>query len=312
MSRWVAGRLGIKEMLLLLAAGWMAVLLPGAIETAGLAQSAAAVSPTFEVATIKPSDGNAHGGTIGISGDHFKSSNQTLRTVLKFAYGANFGSDDQISGGPNWMDSARFDIDAKEEGPVFAEMQQLPGGQQLDRVRLMVQALLADRFKLTFHRETRTITVYALTVAKNGPKLKTSIDGAATADGVEAPGPESWRGIRGTGRGELAGKQATPEMLANVLGMQPEIGGRVVIDRTGLTGKYDFTLQWTPELSVGRGFNGQRPNNPGGVAQDASSQDSSGPSIFTALQEQLGLGLETAKGPVDVIVIDHVEMPSEN
>ena len=106
------------------------------------------------------------------------------------------------------------------------------------------------------------------------------------------------------GRGQMEGRGATTEMFSNVLGMQPEIGGRMVVDKTGLMGKYDFMLKWTPDMSLGAAG---RPEREGDVPVDPS-----GPSLFTALQEELGLKLDATKGPVDTIVIDSVEMPSEN
>src|ERR1035437_3763448 len=172
MTRRVMRKLSLNKMPLLLAGGWMGIALLTVMKLPDHAQSPVAATPSFEVATIKAGNANASGGGIGISGDHFTTTNQTLRTVLKFAYNLNFGSDDQISGGPSWIGSARFDIDAKEEALVATELQKLPEGERLDRVRLMVQALLADRFQLKVHHETRDLTVYAITVAKNGSELK--------------------------------------------------------------------------------------------------------------------------------------------
>jgi uncharacterized protein (TIGR03435 family) len=143
---------------------------------------------------------------------------------------------------------------------------------------------LADRFQLKLHRETKDEPVYALVVGKSGTKLQQS-------SGNEASG---FRGLR-IGRGQFTGSVATLEMLTTALANQV---GRPVLDRTGLNGSFNFKLEWIPDAA------------PGGDAPSPS--DSTGPSLFTALQEQLGLKLESARGPVEILVIDHVERPGEN
>jgi uncharacterized protein (TIGR03435 family) len=158
----------------------------------------------------------------------------------------------------------------------------------------MQQSLLADRFKLKVHFETRALPIYALVVAKGGPKLKASEMNPANP--METLKPKSLRIMRA---GSAAGVGVTMEMLAEILERQPEIGeghGRMVADETNLPGLYDWTLHWTPWQA-----------KPG-----EASSDSNGPSLFTALQEQLGLKLEPAKAQVEVVVIDHIEFPSEN
>jgi uncharacterized protein (TIGR03435 family) len=280
--------------LFLLGAGCLATL---ALSTPAKAQTADV--PSFAVATVKPSDPLAHGGGMGFNNDEFTTDGQTLKALIGFAYNTSFGSNDQISGGPNWISSARFDVAAKEEGPTAAALQKLPPQQRIAQVRLMIQGLLADRFKLKVHHETRDLPVYALVLAKSGSRLKPFVDPPATPG--EPTQQRGWSGLQLTGPGELEGRAAAPEMLANVIGMQPEIGGRLVIDKTGLPGKYDFKLKWAPEAGPGAAS----------PAEDAAAP-SAGPSLFTALQEQLGLRLESTKAPTDVIVIDHVEMPSSD
>ena len=163
----------------------------------------------------------------------------------------------------------------------------------------MVQELLAERFKLKLHHETKELPMYAMTVVKSGVKMTPVAAVPVPADGA-APAKPQGSGIRGMGRGQLQGMNTTPDLLANVLGSQPEIGGRMVLDKTGLTGKYDFMLKWTPDAGMA------------GAVDAGAVPESSGPSLFTALQEQLGLRLDATKGMVDTIVIDSVEMPSEN
>jgi uncharacterized protein (TIGR03435 family) len=191
-----------------------------------------------------------------------------------FAFGIR---DFQISGGPSWLDSDRFDIVAKPEN------RSTPA-----QVPQMVQSLLVDRFKLKFHRETKEMPVFALVVGKNGPKMK------PTRPEDDAARPN--RGFQG-GRGELTALGADMAALTTRLSA---IVGRPVIDRTALTGKFDFKLQWTPENPVQM----KSPDEP-------VPDNEHGPSIFAAVQ-QLGLRLENQKGPVEIIVIDSVEKPTAN
>ena len=270
---------------------WMTVVLPCVM----LAQASVAGAPAFDVATIRPSDLNKPGASLMISADKFETQNQTLKSILKFAY--NLGAEQQISGGPAWVGSAKFDIVAKEDAETVAAVNKLLKEQRGKPVRLMVQNLLAERFKLKVHHETKELPLYAMTVAKSGVKMTLAAVEPVAADGTTA---RRGSGISGRGRGQLQGMNTTPELLANVLGSQSEIGGRMVLDKTGLTGKYDFMLKWTPDAGMG------------GTGDAGASPEASGPSLFTALQEQLGLKLDATKGMVDTIVIDSVEMPSEN
>jgi uncharacterized protein (TIGR03435 family) len=177
----------------------------------------------------------------------------------------------QLSGAPAWTSDARFDIEAKAEGASPAQ------------VRQMLQTLLAERFHLAAHRETREQPGYALVVAKGGPRLRESKAEATQMDGK--------------GPGQIGAEKVPMTMLAR--GLQ-NILERFVLDETGLTGEYDFELKWLPERLVE-----QRPG-------DEPPADVSGPSIFTALQEQLGLKLEARKGPVEIVVVDRIERLTEN
>ena len=159
--------------------------------------------------------------------------------------------------------------------------------QMRDRVRSM----LADRFQLTVHRETKEGAVYALVVAKGGPKLKENTEGAGRP------------GIFARRRGELTGTSALIQWLTQALSNQLS---RPVVDKTGLTSKYDFQLQWTPDPSQ------IPPGMPPPGVEALPPADPNGPDVFTAIQEQLGLRLESQKGPVDVLVVDRIEKPSEN
>jgi uncharacterized protein (TIGR03435 family) len=260
------------------------------------------------VVSVKPNHGGAGGVMIRMApGGRFEAQNITVKFLLEEAYDVK---DNQISGAPGWLDSERFDIEAKpEDAPAGDKQNQDPQARHA-RIMLMMQSMLADRFKLTLHHETKDLQLYALVVAKNGPKLHETTAPAIdpSASGPLPPGGPMPRGsMRMTGRGDLTVAGVALSEFANVLSRQI---GRLVVDKTGLTGSYDFTLKWTPDEGQGQMFGG-----PGGGPDGRPAPpppDASGPSLFTALQEQLGLKLETQKGPVDTIVIDHVERPSEN
>jgi uncharacterized protein (TIGR03435 family) len=227
--------------------------------------------PSFEVASVKPGDpDNLRRGIFSEPGGRLSVTNTTLRMLIGFAYDVR---DHQISGGGNWLDSAKFNVDAKPPGAVPAGL----AGQEQER--LMVQSLLAERFHLAIHREMREAQVYELVVEKGGPKFQ-------AAPGGERAGP---RGIGMKGEGHLTSYAAPIGMF--VVQLSQELG-RSVIDKTGLMGKYDFKLDWTPDTPL--------------------PADASGPSIFTAIQENLGLKLQSARGPVEILVIDRVEKPDAN
>jgi len=249
---------------------------------------------TFEVASIKPSNPDGPGMIRLMPGGGLTMTNIPLRAMITFAYDVR---DFQVSSAPGWVSTARFDVTARAdrssaEGPDdLAKMTDAQRKTARDQVAERLRALLADRFQLVLHRETKEQPIYALMVSKNGAKLKE----------VKEPGPRQGMSMN---RGRLEGFAAPMEMLGTVLS---NAMGRPVVDKTGLPGKYDFTLEWTPDVGAGAnggGFFG------GGITEPAPAPG--GPTIFTALQEQLGLKLESQKSPVENIVIDRAERPSEN
>jgi uncharacterized protein (TIGR03435 family) len=247
---------------------------------AGAPARTTAAPQTFDVASIHINNTATDGGhhIFNDPGEsHFRTVNLALRDLIQFAYGL---PDSQILGGPAWLDSIMFDIDAKSDPLVDAQLHALPTEQARHQKQLMVQALLADRFQLKAHQETRQLPVYALVVAKNGPKFKPSEINGTTID----PGRTHLH---------IAGSDDTISILARELA---QMLGRVVLNQTGLSGRYDLSLRWTPD----------------DAAASAPSSLDAPPGIFTAIQEQLGLKLESTKGPVPVLVIDSVEMPSAN
>jgi len=244
--------------------------------------------PQFEAASIKPSvPGTLRGSTFEfLSGGGLRIINGTLRAILETAYEVR---EFQTLGGPGWVGSERYDILANSAAAPRGGT----GGEDIKTTRLRLQALLAERFKLQVHRETRELPEYALEVAKGGPKL---------ADG-DAPGvsDNTPTGIQRS-CGQMIGTKTTMANLSLMLSRQLD---RPVLDRTGLTGKYSFRFEWTPDA-------GRCSVPADGAARESAPPPSSAPSIFTALQETLGLRLESIKGPVDSLVIDHAEKPSEN
>jgi uncharacterized protein (TIGR03435 family) len=246
-------------------------------------------APAFEVTTVKLNKSGGSGSGSNMNNGRFTATNILLKNLMQYqAYGI---PEPRILGGPKWLDSVRFDIEAKTDSSVTEQLKTLSHEQRRLQTQGMFQQLLADRFKLAIHWETRDLPVYALVVAKNGPSLHVTKE------------PDGASGTS-TGTGQFTAKGVTLAEVARALTQElsRELG-RVVIDKTGIVGRYDVALKWTPETGTA--------SMNGGTEAAAPSPDS-GPSIFTAIQEQLGLKLESARGPVQVLIIDHVEMPSEN
>jgi uncharacterized protein (TIGR03435 family) len=254
---------------------------------------ALAQSPTnplaFEVAAIKPAASNSDGFSIQtIAGEGLRATNVTVKTLITYAYDIR---DYQLSGDPGWISQERFDISATTArgDTAFggADPRTLNDSQRKiyeDRIRERVRTLLAERFGLMIRHVSQDQSVYLLTVAKGGPKMTRVI---------HEPGTQ--QGVSGQGRGHMRAYAVTSEATASYLA---RVTGRVVVDKTGLDGKYDWSLDWVPDALTA--------NEPGAGASP------SGPTIFTAVQEQLGLRLESGKAPVDKIVIDRVTRPTEN
>ena len=304
MSDPAVRKLDLKRKLALGAVGIAALAAPVAVglsqsspQTQTQAQPSSAERPTFEAASIKPAKPGAMGSFIrNQPGGRFSANNMTVKNLLTIAYDVQ---PFQIVGGPGWLDSERYDVEAKAEESSDGDAAAKPPSdmrKQMDAQRLRLQSLLAERCKLTMHRETRQLPVYAMVIAKGGPKLKES-----PVNTTGKPNMQMRMGF-----GQLNGVDTPLSILAETLSRQL---GRVVLDKTGLTGNYDFNLQWTPDAGQMAAM-GPPPGAPPGMAPPPS--DPNGPSVFTAIQEQLGLKLESQKGPVDVWVIDSVEKPSEN
>jgi uncharacterized protein (TIGR03435 family) len=284
--------------LLLLLAGLMAVAGLGVWGQELPTATADVKLPAFDVVSIKPD--KSGGGMIRVMNrpDGYSASNISLKMLIQAAYGVR---EDLISGAPGWAESARYDIDAKVDGADVEALKKLSPAQR----RLILQPLLADRFKLKVHTETKQLPVYELVVAKGGPKLKEATVGDTYANGIKGPDGVGRGGMVRMGRGQLTAQGVPMTSVVNMLSQQLH---RTVIDKTGLAGKYDLELNWTPDEGEGMGS----PPPGGGQPHGDAPPEGSGPSIFTAIQEQLGLKLLSGKGPVDTLVIDHVEMPTNN
>lgn len=260
--------------------------------------------PSFEVASIRPNHSGAFGSRTGAAGmgaplDRFIVTNTTIKMLICWAFSNSIPiPSGQVSGGPGWINSDRYDIDAKLQDSQVAALAKLSNHARLQQIRLMVQSLLADRFGLVVKDTTVTRPVYALVVAKGGSKLQDTVPGSPSP--IKSEGHPMQASFFS---GDIRGHGIPVSMLARSLS---QIGGlgRPVVDETGLKGIYDIDLKWTPDAP---------PAMPGSSpSSETTPPGTSGPSIFTALQEQLGLKLEPAQGPVEGIAIVHIEKPSEN
>jgi uncharacterized protein (TIGR03435 family) len=260
-------------------------------------QKPAAAPYQFEVASIKPSNPDAVGGNMTILGranDRFNASNVELMKLIRAAYGIPIGAEDsRITGGPNWLKSEKYDVDAKIDSTVVDELKTLSQDQSTLAEQQMLQALLADRCKLVTHRETKDLAIYTLVIAKNGSKLQDAKPGETASLGFGAHGET--RSITGQARS-----------IPNLVQALSIVFGCPVLDQTGLTGKYDFKLEWTPDDIQAQSLSSGAHDRP------VPPIDSNAPSVLEAIQEQLGLKLVSGRGPIEVFVIDRVERPSAN
>jgi uncharacterized protein (TIGR03435 family) len=273
---------------LLLLAGSMAVALPLCAQGAAPATTPLA----YDVIASKPHDPSDGSMRISDSVDAYTASNVGLKSLIQYAY--NLQTQDLISDLPGWADSARFDIQSKMDEKTAAALKTLPRRQAIEQRRWMMQSLLLDRFQLRVHHVTKELPIYALVIAKGGFKLSEANPSDTYANGIKAPDGTSRPGMIQTRDGELKAQAIPISGLVDNLSVNID---QIVLDKTGLTGKYDMTLRWSSDEVAN-------------AQQDPTNN--AAPSLFTALQEQLGLKLESTKSSVDTIVVDHVAQPSEN
>ncbi len=251
--------------------------------TATFAVAQSSAEPVFEVASIRQNLSSEPRWRMNFTPDGVTATDVTLQYAMREAYGVY---DDQLwSGGPAWLTERRFDINAKFDVSAFKNP-------TLEQRRAMLQRLLADRCKLAVHHEPKKFPLYALVIAKQASKLQESKPEAAIRSSIYG----QMCSIAHASAGHLEMKGCSLSALASHLTGATRVDlGRTIVDQTGLTSHYDIDLSWTPDRTPG-----------------SNTPDSGGPSIFTALEEQLGLKLKAIAGPLDTIVIDHVEMPSQN
>ena len=235
-------------------------------------------NPTFEVATIKPSRPDEPGKAFMVRGRRFTTINTTLSELISFSYGVQAK---QVIGAPPWVETDKFDLTATPDGEGMPSDKQWKG---------MLQKLIVERYKFTFHHDKRELSVYVLSAAKTGPKL-TKSDGD----------PNGLPGLFFRQLGDLNVHNATMGDFTQLL--QNAVLDRPIIDQTALAGRYDFTLKWTPDDSQFAGFGARIP---------PTTDPNPSPPLYTAIQEQIGLKLDATRAPADVLVVDHVEKPSEN
>jgi uncharacterized protein (TIGR03435 family) len=245
-------------------------------------QSARPAFDAFEVAAIKPSDPETRGRWIRMqSANQVAARNHTLKTLIAAAYNI---SPVTISGGASWVESDHYDILARTPGAVRPN---------LEEQMAMLRRLLADRFQLAFHRERKTLAYYSLSVGKGGPKLKAT----TVSPDANPEGPPLLAFVLAPGKVTLPARYTTMSEFASVL--QRAAFEHPVVDETGLTGRYDFDLAFTPDETL---FGGVLTETP----------ESTEPRLFKAIEQQLGLSLKATRGPVATLVIDRAERPSEN
>jgi uncharacterized protein (TIGR03435 family) len=224
-----------------------------------------AQTPEFDVASVKASRSDSERGSIQMAKGSLTMANAPLRRIVSAAFGISEDRDPYLLAGPGWMAAERNDVAAK-----------FPAATSADQVRLMLQALLKERFGMKFHRETREVPAYVLVVAKSGLKARPAAEGSA--------------GGFNRRQGHLESRSATMAALADKLSQQSD---RPVVDKTAVRGSYEFTVDWTPD--------------------ELQSDGQAGPSLFTAIEEQLGLKLEARKEPMEIVVVDYAEKrPSGN
>lgn len=254
----------------------------------------------FDVASIKPAKDPSGGWGLNNTPDGIRGMNVPLLYLVKDAYGIY--EDNRYSEAPNWIKSENYDVEAKMESSVTEQFRKLPRDQRIVAEQHMLQVLLEERFNMKAHRETKELPVYFLVIAKNGSKLQELKP--------DPNDPSADMGVWGGG----GMREGVTTMTAHIVPIEQlarqltGIVGRTVLDKTGLAGRYDLTLKYTPEYVALRASTAT--TSEGQPAPPAS--DPSGTSIFSALQDQLGLKLESGKAPVEIIVIDHIEKPSGN
>jgi len=267
------------------------------------AVAAEAKLPVFDVVSIKPTQSNGMMIRVQMVPDGVSVMGMPMHMILRESLGV---TNDRLFGEPGWVNAERYDIEAKVAPEDAGKLKGLTPQQRWE----MLRQALEERCGLKYHHETRDLTVYALIVAKGGLKMQPSkaadpTEAQAAPGPVPGPGPGQRKVTEGVGDKGLT-MNARDASLASIARMLSMPLGSTVVDKTGLTGTYDFSLEFAPDDSI----RGNLPPPPGAPPEDGAG--SQGQSIFSAVQEQLGLKLEAQKEPADVIVIDHLDKPTAN
>jgi uncharacterized protein (TIGR03435 family) len=281
----IAGR----RPLLVAALGCACLALPVFAQDAG----SNAKSPLYDAVSIKPNKTDVGMVRISQGNDGYSGVNVSLKMLIQYAY--KLQTMDQIAALPGWAEGAGFDVNAKMDADSVEAFKKLSKDDANEQRRAMMRQMLEDRFHLKVHHETREMSVYNLVIAKGGFLLKEADPNNAYPNGPKGPDGQSHGGMLTMDNGELTAQAVRISALVNFLSSQLH---RQVIDKSGLTGKYDIDLK----------FASDNPHEDSGSAAPAETA----PPRITAVQEQLGLKLESVKGPVETIIVDHVEQPSEN
>ena len=250
--------------------------------------------PAFEVAAIRPNSPADLRIGLWFTPDGISITGAPLQMILGLAFHAG---DDHVFGAPGWIKSARYDIQAKVNEADVPRWRKLT----MDQQRPALRSLLVERFNLRFHHETKALPVYTLAIAKSGPKLKASM---STPAGASSEAPKKF--LMWTDPNHLEARHASMEDLIRELGWM--VGNRTIIDKTGLSGSYDFQLQLNRDQTA----QSTRPDSGLPGAGQSPDPDAGDTALFTALRQQLGLNLELRNLPADVIVIDHIDKPTAN
>jgi len=306
MTKNVVRKLDFGRKLLLSVAGLVAVALPvvfGVLHATPSRAEAVAASGVsqynYRVTKFAPSKPSNKVQMIKMlfTPEGFSASGVTVKGLLVTAYKLE---DNQISGAPDWINSAKFDIEATIDEATANDLKKLEPEQRVLVAQRMLQTFLAERFKLKVHGETKELPIYNLVVAPGGAKLQEAGQGNPSVVRIKGPDGQEHEGMMRLGPGSMEGQAITMSEIADLMSRQV---GTKVVDKTGLTGRYDISIKWTTDE-----------NQPSAVDNGKSSEPSpfSGPALLTAIQEQLGLELQPLRGQVQILAIDHAEKPAEN
>lgn len=255
--------------------------------------------PSFDVAAIREDTSGPSHSSMNNDKDVYRAENVTLKDLIKNAW--EIDSNAQIRGGPEDLLGRHFDVNARISQDDVARRAKLSPDERSRDTALMLQSMLIDRFQLKTHVETKELPVFALVIAKGGPKFHASGADPSPDENATHRGEGTWMRVSPKSA-ELEAHRVQMQALARMIASEPEAEGRLVVDKTGLSGEYDYKMSWAPE------WMSARPRQ----ADTSLDSDAAAPALLTALRDQLGLKMVPGKAPLQVLVIDHIEPPSAN